>query len=122
MAVIQVISMDWAQNASRGWHQQASERVIFELGLGIAWQTFSLRQIEPRPFFCRQAGLCIGQAALRLRGDRVVRSVAILIRLLASTAAPTHNAKRSRPSARQRFMPRPRNSTEMRPSMPARKR
>jgi hypothetical protein len=33
-----------------------------------------------------------------------------------------HNSKRSGPSARQRFMPRPRNSTEMRPSIPARKR
>jgi hypothetical protein len=41
--------------------------------------------------------------------------------LLASTAAPTHNSKRLRPSSRQRFMPRPRNSTEV-PSMPARKR
>ena len=69
-----------------------------------------------------EAGLRVGQAALRLRGDRVVSSAAILMRLLASTAAPTHNSKRSRPSARQRFMPRPRNSTEMRPSMPARKR
>src|SRR4029077_17324980 len=44
------------------------------------------------------------------------------IKLLASTAAPTNTSKRWRPSARQRFMPRPRNSTEMRPSMPARKR
>src|SRR5215468_3478306 len=44
------------------------------------------------------------------------------MRLLASTTAPTHNSKRSLPSARQRFMPRPRASTEMRPSMPARKR
>ncbi len=46
----------------------------------------------------------------------------MIMRLLASTAAPTNNAKRSAPSARQRFMPRPRISTEMRPSMPARKR
>src|SRR2546423_12614949 len=64
-------------------------------------------------------------AALRLRrlsDDRFVSKAAILIRLLAITAAPTHNSKRLRPSARQRFMPRPRNSTEMRPSMPARKR
>src|SRR5882672_815780 len=44
------------------------------------------------------------------------------MRLLASTAAATHSSNRSRPSARQRFMPRPRNNTEMRPSMPARKR
>jgi hypothetical protein len=44
------------------------------------------------------------------------------MRLLTSTAAPTNNAKRSPPAARQRFMPRPRISTEMRPSMPARKR
>src|SRR5438552_10729041 len=61
-------------------------------------------------------------AALRLRDDRFVSKAAILIRLLASTAAPTPNSKRWRPSARQRFMPRPRNNTEMRPSMPARKR
>jgi hypothetical protein len=39
------------------------------------------------------------------------------MRLLASTAAPTNSSKRSMPTARQRFMPRPRNSTEMRPSM-----
>ena len=61
-------------------------------------------------------------AALRLRDDRFDSIAAILIRLLASTAAPTNTSKRWRPSARQRFMPRPRNSTEMRPSMPARKR
>src|SRR5207244_8134917 len=60
-------------------------------------------------------------AALRLRDDRFVSKAAILIRLLASTAAPTHNSKRWRPSAGQRFMPRPRNNREMRPSMPARK-
>src|SRR5207249_6008510 len=64
----------------------------------------------------------LGYAALRLRRVRLDSKAAILIKLLASTAAPTHNSKRSRPSARQRFMPRPRNSTEMRPSMPARKR
>src|SRR6202158_799718 len=61
-------------------------------------------------------------AALRLRDDRFDSIAAILIRLLASTAAPTNTSKRGRPSARQRFMPRPRNSTEIRPSMPARKR
>src|SRR5216117_2400267 len=64
----------------------------------------------------------LGYAALRLRRVRLDSKAAILIKLLASTAAHTHNSKRSRPSARQRFMPRPRNSTEMRPSMPARKR
>src|SRR5258708_1431714 len=62
------------------------------------------------------------QAAFRLRNDRSVNSAAIFMRLLASTAAATHSSNRSRPSARQRFMPRPRNNTEMRPSMPARKR
>jgi len=61
-------------------------------------------------------------AALRLRRVRSDSKAAILIKLLASTAAPTHNSKRLRPSSRQRFMPRPRNSTEMVPSMPARKR
>src|ERR1700745_2460087 len=64
----------------------------------------------------------LGYAALRLRRVRLDSKAAILIKLLASTAAATHNSKRSLPSARQRFMPRPRNSTEMRPSMPARKR
>src|ERR1700704_5388375 len=62
------------------------------------------------------------QAAFRLRDDRSANRAAIFMRLLASTAAATHSSKRSRPSARQRFMPRPRNNTEMRPSMPARKR
>src|SRR5713226_6677821 len=62
------------------------------------------------------------QAAFRLYNERSVNRAAIFMRLLASTAAATHSSKRSRPSARQRFMPRPRNSTEMRPSMPARKR
>ncbi|MCU1251847.1 MAG: hypothetical protein JWQ49_4876 [Edaphobacter sp.] len=44
--------------------------------------------------------------------------MAIRIRLLVSTAAPTNNSKRSRPRAKQRFMPRLRNRTETRPSMP----
>src|SRR5215472_17081206 len=50
----------------------------------------------------------IGYAALRLRRVRLDSKAAILIKLLASTAAPTHNSNCSRPSARQRFMPRPR--------------
>src|SRR5258708_14801110 len=62
------------------------------------------------------------QAAFRLRNDRAANRAAIFMRLLASTAAATHSSNRSRPSARQRFMPRPRNNTEMRPSIPARKR
>jgi hypothetical protein len=41
----------------------------------------------------------------RRRGDRLVSSAAMIMRLLASTAAPTNNVKRS-----------------MRPSMPTRKR
>src|SRR5260370_19700204 len=63
-----------------------------------------------------------GYAAFRLHDDRCINKSAIFMRLLARTAAATHISKRSRPSARQRFMPRPRNNTEMRPSMPARKR
>jgi hypothetical protein len=59
------------------------------------------------------------RVAFRRRDDRLVSSVAMIMRLLASTAAPTNNVKRSTPSARQRFMPRPRISTEMRPSMPS---
>src|SRR5438874_2044515 len=43
-------------------------------------------------------------------------------RRLASFCRETAKNPRSRPSARHRFMPRPRKSTEMRPSMPARKR
>src|SRR5258708_29299802 len=39
-------------------------------------------------------------AALRLRDDRFDSIAAILIRLLASTAAPTNTSKRWRPSAR----------------------
>ena len=60
-------------------------------------------------------GIC--QAAFRLRDDRCVNRAAIFMRLLASTAAATHISNRTRPSARQRFMPRPRNNTEMRPSI-----
>src|ERR1700732_3721349 len=45
------------------------------------------------------------------RADRLVSRAATIMRLLASTAAPTNSAKRSAPSARQRFMPRPRIST-----------
>jgi hypothetical protein len=69
----------------------------------------------------RRPMLCC-QIAFRLRDARLVSNAAMFMRLLASTAAATHNSKRSWPSARQRFMPRPRNRTEMRPSMPARKR
>ena len=65
-------------------------------------------------------GCC--QAAFRLRDDRSANRAAIFIRLLASTASPTKSSKRSRPCSRQRFIPRPRKSTEIRPSMPARKR
>src|SRR5215471_7147778 len=57
-----------------------------------------------------------------LRDEDEVSKAAIRIRLLVSTAAPTNSSKRGRPWARQRFMPLPRKSTEMRPSMPARKR
>src|ERR1017187_7443107 len=63
------------------------------------------------------------QAALGCRaGFRLRNSSAIRRRFLASTAAPTKTSNRSRPLARQRFIPRPRNSTEIRPSMPTRKR
>ena len=57
-----------------------------------------------------------------LRGVRLFINAAIVMRLLASTAVPTHNSNHSRPLARKHFTPRPRNSTEMRPSIPARKR
>src|SRR6476646_3029518 len=57
------------------------------------------------------------QAAFRLRDDRSANRAAIFMRLLASTAAATHSSKRSRPSARQRFLLRQRDNTEMRPSM-----
>jgi hypothetical protein len=57
-----------------------------------------------------------------LRRVRASVSDAITMRLLASTAVPTHSSNRSRPFARHRFIPRPRNKTEMRPSIPARKR
>ena len=57
-----------------------------------------------------------------LRDEDEVSRAAIRIRLLVSTAAPTNSSKRGRPWARQRFIPLPRKSTEIRPSMPARKR
>src|SRR3979490_3384615 len=59
--------------------------------------------------------VAISRSVRLLRNDRSVNRAAIFMRLLASTAAATHSSKRSRPSARQRFMPRPRNNTEMRP-------
>src|ERR1035437_1652894 len=66
---------------------------------------------------------CTSQATLECRAGFPFRnSSALLRRLLASTAAPTKTSKRWRPLARQRFIPRPRNSTEIRPSMPTRKR
>ena len=58
-----------------------------------------------------------GGGALWLGNRSAIRN-----RLLASTAAPTNTSNRSRPWSRQRRMPRPRSRTEMRPSMPARKR
>jgi hypothetical protein len=98
----------------------SSGRVVFGLVLGLPG---GLTVADPLSRDrSGRGGLRIGQAACRRRDDCFSSIVAILMRLLASTAAPTHNSKRSRPSARQRFMPRPRNSTEMRPSMPARKR
>ena len=63
----------------------------------------------------------------RKRKDRVTRLfvcgtiVSITVPQF-SSGAPTNNSKRWRPSAGERFIPRPRNGTEMRPSMPARKR
>jgi hypothetical protein len=63
------------------------------------------------------------QAAFgRRTGFLSFNNSAIRIRLLVSTAAPTNTWNRSRPLARQRRMPRPRISTEMRPSMPTRNR
>src|ERR1700731_2234049 len=70
----------------------------------------------------REEDRVIYPVAFGRRADRLVSRAATIMRLLASTAAPTNSAKRSAPSARQRFMPRPRIKTEMRPSMPARKR
>src|SRR6478736_9270355 len=123
MPTVQVISMDRAQVARRCRRRQAPEGRFLSLGWELAWRAISSRRGEPWHSDRRDVReLRGGQAAFRLRDDRVISSAAILSRLLASTAAPTHNSKRSRPSARQRFMPRPRNSTEMRPSMPARKR
>jgi len=52
---------------------------------------------------------------LRLGDDRFDSIAAILIRLFASTAAPTHNSKTLAPSARQALHATTRNSTEMRP-------
>ena len=57
------------------------------------------------------------QAAFRLRDDRSANRAAIFMRLLASTAAATHSSKRSRPSERQRFMPRPPRVAHPRPKV-----
>src|SRR6266849_1157468 len=102
----------------------SSGRAIFGPGSGIVLRTHGWRRGELWQFLIcwGGGGLHVGQANFRRRDDGFVSIAAILMRLLASTAAPSHNSKRSGPSARQRFMPRPRNRTEMRPSMPARKR
>src|SRR6516225_11834431 len=52
------------------------------------------------------------QTACRWSDDRLFSKDAIISKLLTNTAAPTNSSKRSRPSARQRFIPRPRNKTE----------
>jgi len=46
------------------------------------------------------------QAARRWSDDRVFSKDAMISKLLTNTAAPTNSSKRSRPSARQRFIPR----------------
>ena len=62
------------------------------------------------------------RVAFRRREQCLISGWARIIRLLASAAARTNNVRRSAPLGRQRFMPRPRISTEMRPSVPAQKR
>src|SRR5260370_22986185 len=52
-------------------------------------------------------------AAPRRFGFRSSSSCAMRIKLLASTAAPTSISNLSRPLARHRFIPRPRNQTEI---------
>ena len=102
-----------ARNTGRNLFRQFqpfAAQAVFEL--------HKASRVTAWPRQCRVVGL----ATFRLRDDCLASRAAILMRLLASTAAPTNNSKRLVPSARQRFMPRPRNSTEMRPSMPARKR
>jgi hypothetical protein len=98
-------------------------RAIF----GAGWPLRGAVVLSPRDkdggLFHRVAGqLRSCRLILRRRLGRLVNSSPMIMRLLASTAAATNKAKRSAPSARQRFMPRPRISTEMRPSIPARKR
>jgi hypothetical protein len=69
--------------------------------LGVVWWDFSRR---------------LTAAGLRLRRVRLFLNSVIFMRLLARAAAPIQSSKRSRPSARQRFIPRLRNSLEVHPS------
>jgi hypothetical protein len=117
----QVSSINWPQN----WQamlalispvQASFSRQVEMNGLGSKGGKAVLN------FHLRGAVTRGSQAALRMRDVRCASIAAILMRLLTSTAAPTNTSKRSGPWARHRFMPRPRNRTEMRPSMPARKR
>jgi hypothetical protein len=74
--------------------------------IGVARRLSACDVLSRSQFLVTEAGRRVDQAAFRLRGGPA-SSAAILMRLLASTAAPTQSSKRSRPSARQRFMPYP---------------
>jgi hypothetical protein len=106
-------------------------QLLLAVQVNVGWR--ELPDAGDRPWRKRRAARTVAvlrrlvplspSAAFRfLRRVRAFFSAAIIMRLLASTAVPTHSSNRSRPFARHRFIPRPRNNTEMRPSMPARKR
>src|SRR4029077_13093239 len=109
-------------SASCGWICKRFWR-HFRCGSTFSRSSCAGRRDEDGGLFRRVAGQLRNRRLVLRRGlERLVNSSPMIMRLLASTAAPTNSAKRSAPSARQRFMPRPRINTEMRPSMPARKR
>ena len=93
MVEIQVISMDWAQNARAS---ASPGRVFSSLGSVLLGKLSARDTLSRGRSDLPGSGPAYRSAAFRLRGDQLVSSAAIFMRLLASTAAPTHNSKRSR--------------------------
>src|ERR1019366_8236787 len=92
-------------------------------GKGSKQAEFGMNGGDRRHFtYGRQGARGLYAADRRRFGFCSSRSLAMRIKLLASTAAPTSISNLSRPLARHRFIPRPRNNTEIRPSMPTRNR
>ena len=96
--------------------EKGSEQAQFGIGSG------DRNALHPKWGGGRETAVQAYAAARRRFGFWSSISCAMRIKLLASTAAPTSISNLSRPLARHRFIPRPRNNTEMRPSMPTRNR